>query len=296
MLLIASLTTIFAEPVFAGGTGGPSTPLARVRSLGLESERVGDVVVYFAARDRERARQLATLSDRAASYFAKDLGLALTVKVAALAPEQWFMDIPGIPYAIPWPSMPEQLIVMPSSLSEGLLIEGRDALADRRRVDFVQLHEHGHLLAKRYFRPESERDYLPVKWFEELLATCFAYSFVAATDPEWAGAARAEWRSRVAAFDPPVHSLDWSYMNALPGHEVARNYAWYQFVLNLRAAELHDRYGNDFLRRLRSGLPWEKGATWSTSSILALLEPIAPGFGDWASRVERPGPATTAEN
>ena len=138
----------------------------------------------------------------------------------------------------------------------------------------------------------STHDYLQVKWFEELLATYFAYSYVAAAEPAWAKAARAEWRSQIEAFDPPVHSLDWSYMNALPGPEVARNYAWYQFLLNLRAAELHDTYSVALLNRLKVELPWESSDTWSTATLLPLLDAIAPGFRIWADDLAAAGSAT----
>ena len=288
VLLHALVPCLFLAPAAAAEE---RSPLARVESLPLRTLEVGGVVAYSLPEDRERARQLATLAASAAKYFERELDLALPVRIAALRPADWFSDIPGLPYAIPWPSMSEGLIVMPSSLEEGLLVEGRDAREDRRRIDFVLLHEDGHLLARRYFRPADGHDYLPVKWFEELLATYFAYSFVAAAEPSWAEAARTEWRSQLRAFDPPVHSLDWSYMNALPGPEIARNYAWYQFLLNLRAAELHERYGIALLRRLKAGLQWERSADWTTATLLPRLDAIAPGFAAWADEVAAGGGA-----
>ena len=258
------------------------SPLARVQALGLETARIGRVEVYFAPGDRERAEQLAALSGAAADFYRRELGISFEHAVAALAPEDWFSEFPGMPYGMPWPSMPERLILMPSSLDQGLLIGGQDELEDRRTVDFVLLHEYAHLAAKAYFRPTSERDYLPVKWFEELVANSLAYAFVDASDPEWASADRRKWQSVVDGFTPPVLSLDWSFMNDLPPDELARVYGWYQNLLNLRAAELHEEHGLGFLRALRRELDWQASDDWTTESLLPSLEAVAPGFEAWA--------------
>jgi hypothetical protein len=148
-------------------------------------------------------------------------------------------------------------------------------------VDFVLLHEYGHIAAKAYFRPADDRDYLTVKWFEELLATYFAYAFVRASDSAWATAARDAWRSEVQRYTPAELSLDWSFMNDLPGDELARTYAWYQFMLNLRAAEIYDQHGIRFLEMLQEQLPWHEADDWNTAVVLPLLEEIAPGFEAW---------------
>jgi len=256
-------------------------PLARLEALGLDTMEVGRVTAYFVPADRARAEELAVLTEEVAAFFEQNLGFTFDLGMAALAPEHWFSDIPGIPYAIPWPSMRDKLIFMPSSLQEGLLIQGPTELEDRRRVDFVLLHEYGHIAAKAYFRPMDDQDYLPVKWFEELLATYFAYAFVHASDSAWAKAAEVAWLGEVGGYTPSVLSLDWSFMNALPGNELARTYGWYQFMLNLRAAEIYDEHGLDFLRTLKEQLPWQDTGDWNTAILLPRLEEIAPGFKAW---------------
>lgn len=230
--------------------------------------------------------ELALLADDAATFFERELGVSFPFGVVALAPEQWFSDIPGIPYAIPWPSMPDRLIFMPSSLSEGLLIRGVDAVEDRRRVEFVLLHEYGHLLAKAYFRPGSEEDYVPVKWFEELLANYFAYAYLHEAQGEWAEAARAEWVAELHRFTPPVLSLDWRFMNALPPPVLSETYGWYQFLLNLRAAELYGEHGPGFLSLLQERLSWGEAEDWTSEPLLSELEAIAPGFEAWVADLE----------
>jgi hypothetical protein len=276
--------------------GQAPTPRAVVEGLDLERLRVGRVVAHFAEPDRERAEEMAALVDRAAALYEEELGLSFDLELAALRPEDWFSDIPGIPYAIPWPSMKERLLLLPSSLEEGLLIEGRDALEDRRRVDFVALHELGHVAAREYFRPASGEDYVPVKWFEELVATYFAYAYIASADAEWAGAARREWRRQVEGFAPPVRSLDWSFMNSLPGGELARVYGWYQFLLNLRAAELHERHGVGLLTVLKERLAWEEAQGWDDEAVLAVFDTVAPEFSRWARSFGGDQPARCARD
>jgi hypothetical protein len=114
LLLVATsfsfLPTVQAQDV---------SPLAMLESFGLDTMRVGRVTAYFAPADRARAEELAVLTEEAAAFFEQKLGFKFDLGMAALAPELWFSDIPGIPYAIPWPSMPYKLIFMPASLSEG---------------------------------------------------------------------------------------------------------------------------------------------------------------------------------
>lgn len=269
----------FSSPVHAQD----ASPLERVEALDLDTARVGRVTAYFATDDRERAVELAALSEEAASFFDRELAISFDVGVAALAPEHWFSEFPGIPYAIPWPSVLERLLFVPSSLEEGLLVRGRSSMTERRRVvDFVTLHEYGHLATKEYFYPASERDDIPVSWFNELLPNIFAYAFVASTDPEWAKAGKEMWRGVVESREPPVLSLDWGFMNDLPPDELVRTYAWYQNLLNLRAVELYEEHGLDFLRMAKERLAWEEADSWTTESLLAALEEIAPGFQGWA--------------
>jgi hypothetical protein len=178
------------------GASQASSPLATVEALGLDTVTVGRVTAHFAATDRQVANRLAVLSEEAAAYFERELGASFPVRLAVLSPADWFDPYPGgdsLPYGMPWGWVEELLVTAPASLSEGVLISGAAPEADRRRVHFVLLHELGHLASKRYLHPDSPRPYSPVRWFEELLATYFAYAYVRAHDAEWAEASRREW-------------------------------------------------------------------------------------------------------
>lgn len=291
-LCITPLHVVAVGLLLIGFVSAPSvraqdpSPLTRVEALGLDTARIGRVTVYFAPADRERAVELAALSEAVAAMFERELGVSFDHRVAALAPEHWFSEFPGVPYAIPWASMPERLLFVPSSLSEGFMVRGPTPLHDRRRIDFVLLHEYGHLADEAYFQPTRGQDYERAPWFEELLASYFAYAFVHASDPAWAEAGKEMWRGVLAGYTPPVLSLEWGFMNDLPPDDLARTYAWYQNLLNLRAAELYEAHGMDFLRAAKEELAWYWAGDRTAASLLPSLEAFAPGFETWVENLE----------
>jgi hypothetical protein len=266
-----------------------ASPLARVEALDLDTAKVGRVTVYFAAADRVHAEQLAALSEEAAAYFESEFGTSFPLHLAALNPEDWFDPYAGgdvQPYGNPWGWVQDLLMGVPASLDEGVLILGPDDDANLRRVQFVMLHEFGHLANKRYLHPESSRPYSSVRWFEEFLATYFAYAFVHSSCPKWAETSRSEWLNFIEGYTPPVLSLDWGFMRDLPSEEFGRTYAWYQILLNLRAAGVYEEHGLDFLRQVRDQLAWDEAGEWTMESVLSILESFAPGFEAWAENLE----------
>lgn len=265
------------------------SPLARLETLGLDTMKVGRVTAYSAPTDREFAHQLAALSEVAAAYFELELGASFPLHLAVLSPDDWtaLSADASSPYGMPWGSVEDLLMVAPASLDEGVLIRGSDREANRRRVQFVLLHEFGHLANKRHLHPESARPYSAVWWFEEFLATYFAYAYIRGHEPEWAEASRSEWREVVKGYTPAVFSLDWGFMHDLPPKEFVRTYGWYQNLLNLQVANIYDKYGLDFLRAVRERLSWESSGEWTNESLLRSLEEIAPGFEAWADELDR---------
>jgi hypothetical protein len=265
-------------------------PTEIIRGLGLDSAEVGSISVRFVPEDREYALRLAALCEDAVSFFDGEFTPSFSPQLAVLRPEHWFVPYAGgegEPYGIPWGWVPDLLITVPASLDAGVLITGPDRTADLRRVRFVMLHEYGHLASKQFLHPSSGQPYSSVRWFDELIATYFAYAFVRASDPGWAQAAQEEWLGAVKSFTPPVVSLDWSHFRDLSPVEFARTYAWYQNLLNLQAAALYDEHGLEFLRRIRDRLDWQNAADWTTGQLVPILDDIAPGFQSWASALER---------
>jgi hypothetical protein len=75
-------------------------------------------------------------------------------------------------------------------------------------------------------------------------------------------------------------------MNKLPPQELGPTYGWYQVMLNLKAAEQYEKYGLDFLRTLKKDLAWQDSESWTTTSILQMLENKFPGFIKWSENIE----------
>ncbi|HVS12577.1 MAG TPA: hypothetical protein VMV46_01540 [Thermoanaerobaculia bacterium] len=266
-----------------------TSPLARVEALDLDPAKVGRVTVYFTPADREHADRLAVLAEETAAYFEGEFGTSFPLHLAVLNPEDWFdpwTDGDAQAYGEPWGWVQDLLIGVPASLDEGVLIFGPDNEADLRRVQFVMLHEFGHLANKQYLHPESQRSYSSVRWFEEFLATYFAYAFVRARYPSWAEASHREWVDFIEGYSPPVLSLDWTFMGDLPAQERGPTYAWYQILLNLRVATVYEDHGLDFLRQVKSRLVWDQAGEWTTQSVLSTLEEFAPGFEAWAEELQ----------
>ncbi|MGH7572404.1 MAG: hypothetical protein ACREMK_11255 [Gemmatimonadota bacterium] len=248
--------------------------------------------MYFAATDRAHAERLAALVEECAAYFESELGSSFPLHLAVLRPEDWFdpwnpgADGDAYPYGSPWGWVQDLLMGVPASLEEGVLILGPDDDANLRRVQFVMLHEFGHLANKQYLHPDSPRPYSSVRWFEEFLATYFAYAFVRSSYPEWAESSRREWWDFIEGYTPPVLSLDWGFMRDLPVGERGQTYAWYQVLLNLRAAALYEEHGLDFLRQVKDQLKWDEVGEWTPESVLSALEEFASGFETWAQDLE----------
>ena len=292
VVLGGSLMTVCPWPGYAQEL----TPLERVQAIGLDSARVGRVTVYFAPNTRERALELARLAEAAGGFGERELGVSFDFRVATLEPEHWFSEFPGVPYAIPWVSMPERLLFVQSSLTEGFMVRGPTPQHDRYRIDKGLLHEHGHLLEKAYFRPATT-DKIPVPWFAELIPNFIAYAYLRSSEPQWAEAAKEMWKDVVAGYTPSKLTLDWSFMNDLPPQELARTYAWYQNLLNLRAAALYEAHGIALLGLLKERLDWGTVASWKSPSLLKELDAIAPGFEAWATDLTNPAylPRVTSE-
>ena len=267
--------------------GQEQSHLTKIEALNLEILKVEGITSYYAPSDRKRAEQLSILSKEAATFFRQMLGLSFDLRLAALSPKQWFSPYGNtLPYGIPWASVRERLIIVPSSASEGAFLKDSNLSFGERMIDFVSIHEFGHIANKQFFHPASTLEEFPVHWFEELVATYFAYTFIHSKDPQWLDSAQKIWTLSVKKFTPRVLSLDWSFMRSLPGPELGQTYAWYQLFLNLRAAELFAEHGQNFLVKLKAGLPLNELSNWTTDLLLSHLELIAPGFRKWANNLE----------
>lgn len=76
-------------------------------------------------------------------------------------------------------------------------------------------------------------------------------------------------------------------MASLSPQQFGQVYAWYQNLLNVRAADLYAEHGLDFLRDVRDELPWTNSDEWTTDLLLTHLESFAPGFQAWAKQLQQ---------
>lgn len=259
----------------------------RIKDLGLSTFSTKEATVYFDKPDSIRGREFEDLSSNIVRFYEQHFGISYNLKVAALEPRNWFSEFPGIPYAVPWPYFPDRIIMMPSSLTEGIMINPKRSRQENKWfVDFVLIHEYSHFLEKDYFRPADKNDYISVKWFGEFIANYFAYAYIYSVDSAWAAGAKNMWRENLKAYTPNTFSLDWSFMNNLPPQELGPTYAWYQVMLNLKAAELYEKDGLKFLHTLKAKLPWHQVREWNTQKLLTLLETFYPGFEEWSENIE----------
>jgi hypothetical protein len=282
---LAACSIVVACSCGVQAQAGPVREL--VEALGLPCFSRGRVTVHYSVGERERAEHFVRLSENVAAHYEQELGVAFPFDVVVLAPDDWLQrQGPGMPYGIPWAPVAERMIFVPSSLREGALIES-DAVENRHMVDAVLVHEFGHLVNKAYFHPDSAHEEFPILWFEELVANFVSYRYAALTDSAWAQSVRQRSRRGVERFTPSTRSLDWSFMRELSGPEAADTYGWYQYMLNLRAADLYAEYGQMLLPRLRAELSIDALDRWTTKSLLDELDRIAPGFHAWVGDLER---------
>lgn len=257
------------------------TPLARVEALQYQTARIGKVTVYFDPADRQRALELGTLTNKAAALHERDLGLSFDFRLAALSSEDWFSDYPDGPYTIPWAHLGDRMIIVPAS---GARLPGEGDF--HRAIEFITLHEYGHLAIKHYFLSGSDREFGVVHWFDEFLATYFGYAFLRSVDPDWADALIDAWKTNIEGYRPKELSLDWGFMTDLPPDELGKTYAWYQNLLNLRVSEMFHKHGTNFLKDTKHSLPWSEISSWTTPSLLRRLDKFSRGWVVWASDLE----------
>ncbi len=255
------------------------SPYERIQALGLDSMRVDPVLILYDEADRARAAELASLVRDANEYFRHELELALEPRIAGLPAGHWVGDIPTDRYTMPYGIEAERMIVVPASGAR--LPEGAPFT---RPIDFIALHEYGHLANTRYFRAGQWDAYAPT-WFEEFLATYWAWAYVRRFQPAWSDSLLREWPATLTKYTPPELSLDWRFMRSLPPEEMSRSYGWYQIMLNVEVARVYEEQGVGFLRAVRERLDWDVVDSWTTPALLARLEKIAPGFQEWADRL-----------
>lgn len=271
---------------------GP-TPLTQIETFDMERLEVGRVTVLYSAGHDESesaalesgARRIAARFRQAGDFFAGALGGDFRFTLALLSPRDW-NRVGGGQHALPWSSQPDRLVVVPVRMDMGLLVQGaRDSTDARKVVDIIGFHQLGHVVAAAHLHPAGFREARPpVRWFDELLASYLGHWYMRENEPELADFEERLAEDVVAGTEPRFTSLeqfDQYHDGFLTSPQGANTLGWYLNAFNLEAAELYDDHGPEFIREVRTALPWDRLELWTTEMLLEELEELSPGFLAW---------------
>lgn len=241
-------------------------------------------VTYYSNGYNEVAKRMSRLLSPSRKYFEKELGIFQEFELAILDSNDW-MKTTKIPYGLPFVSGPPYIVCIPASTDNELGYVVKKAIRNSNLAEsyaetdeelvqlFISLigfHELGHIYAK------SAGIQFPNKWTFEFAATYLAFMYLSETNSREAQI----WidiSDKLADQINPKYTLlkDFEKLYVRVGVE---NYAWYQVVFLLGAAEVKEKLGIKFIEKLRNvELPQDNFA-------LDSLEKIYPGFKKWAMK------------
>ncbi len=257
--------------------------LEKVKSLRLNQSE-DTITVYYSDGHYLRALQTKNLLKKSSDYFENNFGVKETFSIAVLDSGDW-NNITGIPYGLPFVSGPPYVVCIPAASNNELGRIVQEAITNYKLnekysreneeianlfLSLIGFHELGHIYSKAYGLK------FPNKWAFEFAATYFAYRYLFEND-----SANCEIWIKTAQLlindIKPVYTnlRDFEQLYVQVGVE---NYAWYQAVFLVHAAEVNRKMGNDFIEELlRINL-----TSSSEDYSLNDLEKISPGFLAWA--------------
>lgn len=297
-LLIAYSTCCVSAVAQESGAHEANKPsmLERVRALDLDSLHCG-MTVYYSPSFKKRAQELGLILNEAIQFFDDSLEVKIDVRLALLDRSEW-MQLRPIPYGLPYVKgmggRNPPVAVLPAdgggavyefvvALKDDLSDETRQRLearhytwehAARRMVDLIGFHEIGHAYADAYGIGR------PALWFNEFIASYFAYAFMHSRRPDMAEIWNLVGHAIIEDYSPRHRTLD--EFEQLYFRVGIPDYAWFQSAFEAQANPLVEKHGLTFLRQMKSSFP--RGTeTLSPEEILATLEDAAPGFKRWAT-------------
>jgi hypothetical protein len=285
-------------PAWAQDEDGPST-FERIQQLEVDSLEAG-LWVYYSHGYEDRAEAIGRQIAASNTFHRDSLGVNADIRVALLDPTDFERAAfePGYPYGLPF--IDDEVAVLPADLKSGAVIEmyapfettaSAEILADlqkiglsyedakRQMVDLIGLHEIGHAQVYAYGLDARQH------WFNEFLATYFAYAYMRSREPEMAVVWDAVTQAGREGYQPTHSSLD--DLNRLYAGVGVGDYVWYQNIFQDRIRTVYDEQGLGFLRRVLAGLSDPEWDPQLSAELLAALEEIAPGFTVWAEAYEQ---------
>ena len=267
----------------------------------------GKVLTYYSAGQEKRANELKSLLERASKVFEDSLKVKVDLVLAALDAKTW-AGLMDRPYGLPTMrngackrgggsfAEPRYAAIMPGAVDGPIYtswMELRDSLppstiqklketgigfeqGGKVLIDFVALHELGHAYAHKF----GLNFY--VQFFAEFMADYLAYAFLRSTDERLDKKIMAVLTANIEAI-MPVHSSFNKYEN-FRSSEHPPTETWYNSIITLKAAEIYDQRGFEFLYAVQKVFT-EKEGQLKTDSIIARLEKIHPGILEWSNSI-----------
>ena len=276
------------------GAQCPEPCLVALRALRLDS-LPGPVRTYYSSGFQTRARVDQALLREEERFFADSLQLGTGIRLALLNEADW-KRVNAYPYGLPNVDTDDRVAFLPAT-DDGVItmdfLRREPTLSDTVRAkitgegvtfgefargitDLIGLHEVGHTYVISYgIKPHA-------KWFNEFLASYFAFVFLQTTRPQQARLGEVMIEARFEQ-PPPTHTSleDFEQLYDQVGPE---NYNWYQALFLQRVVEVSPSHGLGFLRAVRAAFPMAEPDSVSLGSVLDRLEQIHPGFRVWAGR------------
>ena len=271
--------------------------LKRVQNLKTPSLK-NKITVYYSDGFKKRAEDVLALIEGGMRFYEKELSLDVDLSVAVLDKAQW-EQITQIPYGLPWVSDAPHVAFLPAAggivaagtlrskpLATPSILEKLKASgftfdqAAEKTVDLIGLHELGHAYSQQIGVVPPR----PNKWFNEFLASYFAYAYLKAKRPKLAALFETMTVDMAGATPNPKYTKleDFERLYAEVGPD---NYGWFQAKFFERVVRVHDVRGLSFIADVRRAFPAGEKDELSIDVVLERSEKIAPGFITWSNSV-----------
>jgi len=281
--------------------GQDDSTLHRLKALNIPVLK-SSINVYYSSGYKKRGKVVKSYIQDAMRFYKKNLNITTDLSVAVLTKLNW-EQITKIPFDIPFGSDSPHVVFLPANLGEGVITSGADKTkhlakaetlkelksagytfeqAEMKNIDFIGLHELGHLIAEKLeisFYPGK-----PNKWYNEFLASYIAYAYLREKDPAFATITNTLTEHNIGTMPKQrytsLEDFEKLYSNVGP-----ENYGWFQSKFFQLVVKIYDRKGLNFIKELVSS-SFPKNEKASIESLLHNLEIISPGFISWGEELK----------
>lgn len=279
-----------------GSNFTPTKSLEDLKNIENDGLRVNYSEGYI-----ERAKIQMTRLQGMKNYYAetKDITISTTINLLDKT-DLAAIEGNGIPYGMPFikPNDDGTSNIFLPATQEGVIIDATLKFVDmlpedtkklfeeagytnedaiKTFVDLVGLHEVGHSVAFAYDMAKYPR------WFNEFMATYFAYAYMVEKDPAlakvWMG------NASIAYLDgsTPEYTKLAEFIERGPGGMTSANYDWFQKQFTILVSRIYDVKGLNFGEEVQKALTEDN---YTLEELLTVLDTITPAFTDWANEVD----------